>query len=107
MSQISQDDFDGMAWWNGLTTVERSDWMKISGSAAPVDAWFAFKAYMADQVQLQARRTDSDDGWFAVNPSLVSVIEASRFLNSRANNMIYQYRVVPASKKLPGVVPFN
>ena len=39
----------GMAWYNGLSRAERLFWHRIAGSAAPADAWAAWKA---------GRRTD-------------------------------------------------
>ena len=60
------------------------------------------------KVQLQARRSGrtEESDWFAALSYLISDLEGARFLSQNVNNMNFQYRVVPASKKLPGVVPF-
>lgn len=56
------------------------------------------------KVQVQARRRGrmDDSQWF---PALLGLLlpetDAARFLRQNANNMIFEYRVVPASKKLP------
>jgi len=34
---------EGMAWWNSLTVTQRDHWLKQAGSAAPADAWQAFR----------------------------------------------------------------
>ena len=34
----------GMAWWNNLAPIDRGFWLLVSNSAAPADAWEAFKA---------------------------------------------------------------
>ena len=39
----------GMAWYNGLTRRERSEWHQRAGSAVPADAWAAYKAERAAQ----------------------------------------------------------
>ena len=37
------DEQAGMNWWNGLTETERAHWLRQAGSAAPANAWEAFK----------------------------------------------------------------
>ena len=32
----------GMAWWNRLTEAERAYWLRVAGSAQPVDAYRAY-----------------------------------------------------------------
>lgn len=39
-----QDAHAGMAWWNSLHPADRLHWLNVAGSAAPGDAWEAFKA---------------------------------------------------------------
>ncbi len=34
---------EGMAWWNNCTEPERAQWLKKANSAAPADAWQAFR----------------------------------------------------------------
>lgn len=61
------------------------------------------------KVQIQARRSGrtQESDWYAAFPFLFLEIDGSRFLSQNANNMVFEYRSVPASKQLPGVVPFN
>ena len=47
--QVEPDTTDldaqaGMNWWNRATEAERREWCARAGSAAPADAWAAFKA---------------------------------------------------------------
>ena len=37
------DELAGMAWWNGLSEVERAYWLGVAGSAIVAEAWRAFK----------------------------------------------------------------
>lgn len=34
-------DPDGVTWWNSITTIERSFWLRCAGSAVPADAYTA------------------------------------------------------------------
>jgi hypothetical protein len=43
------DDLAGFSWFNGLTDGERTFWLAQAGSAAPIDAWKAFKRVQAGQ----------------------------------------------------------
>ena len=42
---MTQDEKNGIDWWNGLTAVGRSYWLSVAGSAVPADAWACFKVY--------------------------------------------------------------
>lgn len=39
----TQDERQGMNWWNNATRSERRYWLDIAKSARPADAWQAFK----------------------------------------------------------------
>lgn len=41
------DDLAGFSWFNGLTDGERGMWLGLAGSAAPADAWRAYKRVQA------------------------------------------------------------
>jgi hypothetical protein len=43
LSPAGNDAELGMAWWNGLTELERAHWMEVADSAIPADAWKAWK----------------------------------------------------------------
>ncbi|MHB1816308.1 MAG: hypothetical protein ACYCUE_15980 [Steroidobacteraceae bacterium] len=38
------DALVGMAWFNGLSRVERTYWLDVAGSACPAAAWAAFQS---------------------------------------------------------------
>ena len=40
---MTPDEAAGIAWWNTRTPSERARWLSVAGSAAPADAWAAFK----------------------------------------------------------------
>lgn len=40
---MTDDEFLGVAWWNGNTEAERAYWLDFAGSAVPADAWACFK----------------------------------------------------------------
>jgi hypothetical protein len=52
-AHIDADAELGMTWWNGLSERERAEWLRIADSAAPADAWRAYKA--AKEVPAQKR----------------------------------------------------
>lgn len=43
----------GMAWFNGLTERERTEWLRRANSAVPADAWAAFKAQRSDETKVK------------------------------------------------------
>jgi len=47
----------GMQWWNALTPLERAMWLRIADSAAPADAWAAFKASPTDDSGQEVSRS--------------------------------------------------
>jgi hypothetical protein len=47
------DEALGMAWWNGLTVVERANWLQRAGTSVVAEAWAFFKQQHDD--------TDDDD----------------------------------------------
>lgn len=71
------------------------------------------------KVQLQARRRSvigqetglplirgkfvpAESDWFpALGSMLIPEVEGARWLRAKVNDMVFEYRVVPASKKLP------
>lgn len=42
-AEPSDDDRDGMAWWNDQDERTRAYWLSVADSARPVDAWRAYK----------------------------------------------------------------
>lgn len=38
------DEANGIAWFNALDDRGRAEWLRVAGSARPVDAWGAYKA---------------------------------------------------------------
>lgn len=49
LSDLKNDDYRGMFWWNNLTEVVRAYWLSVAGSAVPADAWEAFKKEHAEE----------------------------------------------------------
>jgi hypothetical protein len=39
---VQIDPHQGMTWWNAMTEGERDQWLKVSNSAQPVDAYLTF-----------------------------------------------------------------
>ena len=39
----TDDERDGMNWWNGLSEVARGEWLARAGTARAADAWAAYK----------------------------------------------------------------
>lgn len=48
------DDLAGFSWFNGLTDADRLFWLQQAGSAAPIDAWAAFKAVASGRRKIQS-----------------------------------------------------
>ncbi len=42
---LAEDDRAGIAWFNALTSPERSWWLSVAESARPADAWRAFQTW--------------------------------------------------------------
>lgn len=40
---MTDDEREGMDWWNSLTESSRAYWLDFAGSAVPADAWACFK----------------------------------------------------------------
>lgn len=55
----TRDDDLGMAWWNMLGEDDRAAWLEHAGSAAPVDAWRAFKSRVPGRVRLDTRALEA------------------------------------------------
>ncbi|MBF0482213.1 MAG: hypothetical protein HQK82_11160 [Desulfovibrionaceae bacterium] len=36
---MTEDEANGMAWWNNLSEAQREAWCRVAGSAMPADAW--------------------------------------------------------------------
>lgn len=45
MKEISKRDTAGIAWWNGCTPATRAGWLRVAGSARPVDAFQAWESH--------------------------------------------------------------
>ena len=56
------DEALGMAWWNGLTEVERANWLQRAGTSVVAEAWAFFK-YQRDDADVDDRTLDSSF-WF-------------------------------------------
>jgi len=41
--EATADEQAGMEWWNALTEAQRARWLRAAGSAAPAEAWVAYK----------------------------------------------------------------
>jgi hypothetical protein len=41
--QPTDDEKAGMNWWNGLTEVQRAEWLLIADTAVPVVAWAVYQ----------------------------------------------------------------
>jgi hypothetical protein len=39
----TSDEAIGTAWWNSLTEADSALWLRVAGSAAPADAWKAYR----------------------------------------------------------------
>jgi hypothetical protein len=57
MTEPTQDEARGMAWWNHITEAERSRWLAEAGSAVPADAWAAWKAAQRKQTTEEEPRS--------------------------------------------------
>ena len=40
---MTDDEKNGIDWWNSMTEFVRSYWLSVAGSAVPADAWAEYK----------------------------------------------------------------
>ncbi|NHZ66628.1 hypothetical protein [Massilia genomosp. 1] len=60
----TQDEQDGIEWFNSLTETGRAEWLNRAGSAVPADAWQEFKRYQAKySYEVNPRAGELGGGW--------------------------------------------
>lgn len=65
---ITTDEANGIAWWNGLTEDQRAAWLRLAGTAIPAVAWaFAKDTEIPKEEELADLRhcMCSSDFWFS------------------------------------------